>query len=278
MTRVLHFALVLTLVAYPAAAQHVGRLQVGPSRTSVSEPLADSVGTASRSPRGFAQALGRMPLWATPIASAIVPGLGQARLGKDRFVAYLAVEAYLLLQYRDHTGDVRDHERTFRGLARDIARRTFPGQHPDTVFQYYEKLKENLESGQFTLVPNGPTVPETDLSTYNGREWLSARQQFGVPLDDPDPRSRPNYAAALALYESRAFRQEYGWSWKNAQLEWDLYKRTIDRSNESTRRATQHFIALIANHVLSTVDAFATVRLIEARGGNMRVSASLTLP
>lgn len=258
-------------------AQARGGLQVGVALPTMVAP-AHLEGAAADTAGRFARVLGRMPVWATPVASAVIPGLGQARLGKDRFVAFLAAEAYLLLQYRNHVGDAQESGRAFRGLARDIARRTFPGPHPDTAFQYYEKLKENLESGQFTRVPNGPTVPETDLSTYNGREWLSARQQFGVPLDDPTPESQPNYAAALELYESRAFRPEYGWSWKNAQLEWDLYKRAIDRSNESSRRATQHFIALIANHVLSTVDAFATVRLIEAGAGSMRMSASISLP
>lgn len=277
--RIARYVLVATLIAQPAAGQELARLQVGAGRVDAHASAHDGWRRATSDSTGrLAGRLARMPIWAAPVASALIPGAGQARLGKDRFVAYLAVEAYLLLQYRNHAGDVREHERTFRGLARDIARRTFPGEHPDTVFQYYEKLKENLESGQFTLVPNGPTVPETDLSTYNGREWLSARQQFGVPLDDPTPESSRNYAAALALYESRAFRQEYGWSWKNAQLEWDLYKRTIDQSNESNRRATQHFIALIANHVLSTVDAFATVRLIQASGGGMRVSARVQVP
>lgn len=269
----------LVLLPSAGAAQEASALRVGATRpaSQAEEPErvpAIVVDSAKRLPR----AMQRIPLWAAPIASAVVPGMGQARLEKNRFVAYMAAEAYLLLQYRKHVNDVKTHERGFRALARDIARRTFPGEHADTVFQYYEKLKENLESGQFTLVPNGPTVPETDLSTYNGREWLNARKQFGVPVDDPDPASTPNYAAALAYYESRAFRQQYGWSWKNAQLEWDLFKRTIDRSNGSYRLATQHFIALIANHVLSAVDAFATVRLIEASAGSMRVSAAIAIP
>ena len=41
---------------------------------------------------------------------------------------------------------------------------------------------------------------------------------------------------------------------------------------------TNDLIALIANHILSSIDAFASVRLMQAAGGGMRISASIPTP
>ncbi len=72
--------------------------------------------------------------------------------------------------------------------------------------------------------------------------------------------------------------QAYGWSWRNAQLEKDLYVRVIGRANDAYRRATNDLIVLIANHVLSTIDAFATLRLLQASQGGLRVGATVGIP
>ena len=98
----------------------------------------------------------RLPLWSAPIASAIMPGLGQVRLKKDRFVGYMAAEAFLLLQYAKNAREGNDNTREYRAIARDVARRNFPGTHPDTVWQYYEKVEKYLESGSYSLAVTGP--------------------------------------------------------------------------------------------------------------------------
>jgi hypothetical protein len=223
-------------------------------------------------------AIDRIPLWAAPIASAIIPGLGQARLRKERFVPYMAAEAFLLLKYVKDIREGNDAARTYRAVARDVARRSFAASPQDTIWQYYEKLEKYLESGTFSLSLNGPTAPETDSTTYNGAQWVLARQQFGIPLDDPGASSLPNYPLALSYYESRAVRQAYGWSWRNAQLEQDLFRRSIARSNDAKRRAKLDFSALIANHLLSAVDAFIVVRLTQLETGGVRVAATLPIP
>jgi hypothetical protein len=218
-----------------------------------------------------------MPVWSSPLASLALPGLGQARLRQGRAIAYLAAESFLLLQYRKDITEGRRNERDYREIARTIARRGFVDAPPDTAWQYYEKLTEFVESGAFTISTSGETVPEPDATTYNGFQWLLARSQFGVP-DDPSERGTARYQRALALYESRAVRQPYRWSWRNAQLEKDLYRRTISRTNDAYRRATIDLSAVIANHLLSAVDAFAVVRLSPSPGGVVRVSTSVTLP
>jgi hypothetical protein len=86
------------------------------------------------------------------------------------------------------------------------------------------------------------------------------------------------YQRALELYESRAVRQPYRWSWRNAQLEQDLYRRTISRTNDAYRRATIDLSAVIANHLLSAIDAFAVVRLLQQPDGTLRVSANIPVP
>jgi hypothetical protein len=263
-------------LAPPVTAQDAAALRVGASPRALLDSAAEPVPAPGDTTSRVRNALDRMPLWSAPLASAIVPGLGQARLHKDRFVAFMAAEAFLVLQYAKSSNEGRDNAQNFRAISRDIARRGFPGTHPDTsAWKYYETMEKYLESGRFTLPTNGPTVPETDVSTYNGSQWVEARLLFGVPLDDPDAVQNPNYARALARYESTAIRQAYGWSWRNAQLEQDLYRRSIGRSNDAYRRATGDLLAIIANHVIGAVDAFASVRLIQAAGGEMRMSASI---
>jgi hypothetical protein len=203
-----------------------------------------------------------------------VPGLGQARLRQGRAAAYLAVEAFLLLQYSKDLSEAHRNERDYREIARTIARRGFVASPPDTAFQYYEKLGKYIESGAYSLTTSGPVVPETDASTYNGAQWDLARRQFGVTLD-PGEVGGPAYERALAMYEELAVQQPYRWSWRNAQLEKDIYSRTIARANDAYRRATLEISAVIANHLLSAVDAFTVVRLSQLPGGSMRLSASI---
>jgi hypothetical protein len=242
-------------------------------RTRVDGSSDSTVGAVRRSLRA---ALDRVPPHAAPLASLLVPGLGQARLRQGRAVAYLAAEAFLLLQYGKDLGEAHRNERDYREIARTIARRGFVASPPDTVWQYYEKLSTYIESGAYSQTISGRVVPETDTTTYNGAQWDLARRQFGVTTD-PGEVGSPAYERALEMYAERAVRQPYRWSWRNAQLEKDIYVRTIARANGAYRRATLDISAVIANHLLSAVDAFAVVRLSQLSGGAMRLSASFPI-
>ena len=219
------------------------------------------------------------PDWWTPLASAVVPGAGQAKLGQDRFVAYLAVEAYALLQYVTDSREAGRQRSNYRELARRVARGPFSEQRPAGDFAYYEKMTQYLESGVYDLVPGGALEPELDTATYNGDQWLLARQTFWASPDIPPDPSSPEYAAALNFYRSRAIGPDYRWSWRNAQLEQDLFRRTIGLSNDAFRRSIADLGVILANHALSMVDAYVSVRLQQPRGrSGIGMSASLPIP
>lgn len=279
--RALVALLLLSAPFAPAGAQRVA--DAGLRLTHVAQSRPDSARSADdplsvTEPGGLRAAIDRLPLWSAPLASLVLPGLGQARLRQGRTAAYLAAESFLLLQYAKDLGEGRRNERDYRSIARTIARRGFVASPPDTAWQYYEKLHEFLESGVFSSATSGPTIPESDPATFNGYQWQLARRQFGLPDTDPGSANPAMYQRALELYERRAVRQPYRWSWRNAQLERDLYRRTINQTNDAYRRATFDLSAVIANHLLSAIDAFAVVRLMQQPNGALRVSATIPVP
>lgn len=222
----------------------------------------------------------RIPRSAAPIASAVLPGLGQAMLGQHRMVVYLAAEGYFWSQYVVQSREYRRQRDAYRTLARNVARYSFSRTGPDGSWQYYEAMGGDfIESGAFSLSDGGPTVPETDPETLNGDLWIRAQRLQGISGPTPPP-SDPAYQRALAFYEARAVPANLRWSWRNALLERDLFKRAIGDANDSFRRATMARGILIANHLLSAIDAFAAVRLSApvAPDGTTRFTVTLPLP
>ena len=207
--------------------------------------------------------------WAV-LASALVPGTGQALLGQDRFIAYLAVEAFAWARYRADSREGQRARATYRRLASEVARRPFSVVRPVGDFEYYERMEKFAESGVFDAVDGGLLEPEVDTTTANGAIWLLARQTYWTDPNAPPPVESPEYARAAAFYRERAIRPEYRWSWGNARLEYAEFRRTIRRSNNAYRTSLQDLGLVIANHALSTVDAFITVRL--RRQGDTRLT------
>lgn len=182
-------------------------------------------------------------------------------MSQDRFIAYLALEGYMWSRYVADRREGRDQRNRYRALARDVARAPFPGPKPAGGFEYYERMEQFLESGVYDLVPGGDLQPEVDIATYNGSLWLLARRTYWADPDvTPPPESAP-YRQAMQLYQLRATRPDFQWSWRDAELEQDLFRRTIDLSNEAVRRSILDLSVLLANHALSTVDAFVTMRV-----------------
>ena len=216
--------------------------------------------------------------WWTPLASAALPGAGQVVLKQDRFVAYMAVEGYFWLRfYADRREGLRQRD-AYRKLANDVARAGFSTEKPVGNFEYYERMEHYIESGVFDAVPGGSIQPETDTTTFNGSIWLLARRTYWTDPDVPPPAGSPAYLRAEALYRDRAVLPAFRWSWRDAQLEQDLYRRTISQSNEAFRRAVQDLGVVLANHVLSTVDAYVAVRLQRAATPGRDYGLTVTVP
>jgi len=240
---------VLLALNTPAAAQRVLPPTIPPLVHRAAPPA-----------RGDTSVAGNVP-WYAPLASLAVPGLGQALLGDDRALAYVAVEVYALLEYRAQRSEALRGQSRYREIARDVARAIFPGPRATGPFEYYEAMRRYTESGAFDRVQGGDVDPEIDETTYNGSIWRLARDTYWSDPSVPPPQDSEAYRAAVSLYLQRAVLPEYQWSWRDASLEHDLYRTTIDRSNRAFRRARTQFGILLANHLLSMADAFATVRV-----------------
>jgi hypothetical protein len=223
---------------------------------------------------------GGVPLWLAPIFSALIPGSGQLHLGQDRFAGYAAVEAYGWIRYLTHRADGKRARNGYRSLAADVARSAFSSSTPVGDFEYYEQMRRYLESGVFDVSDAPGVQPELDESTYNGTIWRRARDTF---WDDPNvepPTASDAYMRSIDFYSRRAVSQEFRWSWRNAQLEHDLFGRTIEGSNDDFRRSVTDFGVILGNHVLSMVDAFVALRLragAPAAGSGYSISARIAV-
>jgi hypothetical protein len=253
------------LEAQPSRNPVVGVVAALDSRdSSAADPASQLLAQASLSETN--EPLDFLPEWVAPIFSALVPGGGQLRLGQDRFAVYAAVEAYGWVRYLRHRADGRRARDGYRALAAEVARSLFTPNGRPGSFEYYESMEKYLESGVFDMSDEADLQPEQDVSTFNGFLWRRARETFWEdPEVSPPPDSRA-YEQAIAYYQERAVTDEFRWSWRDAQLEYDLFRRTIAGSNQSYRQAVQDLGVILANHVLSTVDAFVTLRL-HARPG-----------
>lgn len=221
----------------------------------------------------------RAPMIVRPLASLFLPGTGQLLGKQDRGAVYIAAEIYMVSRFLQLDREAGRDARRFQDLAYDVARRQFnpppPGAHRDTVFEYYEQMERFVESGRYDADPGGAFVPESDARTYNGSVWLLARRTFWAdPSVAPDPTS-PEYWRALQFYQERAVGPNFLWSWRDHPLEHEVYRETIRRSDDGFRRAQNQLGLLLANHIVSAVDALISSRLAAAAGRPAEVHTQL---
>jgi hypothetical protein len=214
--------------------------------------------------------------WARPVASLVIPGTGQLMGRSDRAALYLVAEALFLVRYFSLQRDGHHNADQYHELAFNVARGGFDPTIRDTVWDYFEAMGKYIESGPFDTDPGPDLVPPSDELTFNGKIWLLARETFFQQPDSaPDPGSA-EYARALDFYRRRAVGPDFRWSWRSAGIEQDLYRQTIRSSDEAYRRAREQLGLLMANHLLSAVDALISNRL-PRRGPLKDVSAGLRL-
>jgi hypothetical protein len=146
-------------------------------------------------------------------------------------------------------------------MALRVSRAGFPGPKPQGNFEYYERMEHWIASGVYDGDPGAGFAPETDTTTFNGKMWSIARTTYWSDPKTPPPVGSAAYEAALRFYRQNAVTPEFQWSWRSAPLHQDVYRRSVRASNDGFRRAVQDIGAVIANHVLSTVDAYISLRL-----------------
>ncbi|HEY0932056.1 MAG TPA: hypothetical protein VGE27_19220 [Gemmatimonas sp.] len=200
------------------------------------------------------------PWWA-PVASVALPGAGQFVLRQQRSAAYAVAEGYLILQYLAARRDGNRERETYRQIAVDVARRQFGGDFPVGAWEYYERMEKFQESGAYNRNPGGPLTPETDETTFNGNRWKFARETYWRDPNVEPSRNSSEYQNAIAFYERTAVRDDFRWSWRDARLEQDQYKETINGANRSYQRAVNYAGVLLVNHLTALIDAYVSVRL-----------------
>jgi len=200
--------------------------------------------------------------------SALVPGAGQRMLGQSRWVPYLALEAWAWLRYFDRARQGRALERRYKDLAWSVARLVSSGPRRDGPFEYYEAMGKYVASGAYDAEPHRPGLqPEEDPATFNGAVWQLARSIYLPAGADPVDTESIEYWQALNYYAQNATPPPFAWSWSSSPLAQQRFRELIRESDESLREATTMLGLILANHMVSAVDAFITARVRAAQDG-----------
>jgi hypothetical protein len=237
----------VSLLAVDARAQSLRAARAG-----VSPP--DDVSESAANRRGPS-------LVTATLASAILPGAGQAMLRSGRAFIYAGIEVLGWVRYSKQQNDGDRFRRRYRELSRTVARAAFNPAGPDGDWDYYERMEKFAASGAFDRIPGGDVDPESDASTYNGSIWLLARQTYWRNPDAPPAPASPEFQSALAFYTKRAVPPDLRWSWVGAAEGFQQFRHSVAASNTAFKRAEQTAGLIIANHILSAVDAYVSVRM-----------------
>jgi hypothetical protein len=85
----------------------------------------------------------------------------------------------------------------------------------------------------------------------------------------------PEYESALAYYRANAIPDDYIWSWGNNRLEQEEFQETIARSDAAFRAATRMMGVILANHIVSAVDALVLARVKMLSRHGVRIGTTL---
>jgi hypothetical protein len=241
-----------------------GELSVGdPGGISERAPAMD----ASAAPRPQVVESRRV---APVLLSLAVPGVGQRVMGQRRGWVYLSLEVVGWAFWLDRRMAGADYRDRYRDLAWEVAR-VPAGPRADGAFPYYETLSHWLRSGDYDSdASTSGLQPEGDPTTYNGAIWARAVGLF-LPDGAVVPESDPAYQSALAYYRDRAYSTEFLWDWSGEEGAQSEFADLIVESDERFRQATNVVGAVIANHLVSAVDAYLSAR---GRSAPIRIRAA----
>ena len=128
-------------------------------------------------------------------------------------------------------------------------------------------------SGLFDVEPLiAGLQPELDETTFNGVQWKRARALRGGGSPVP---GTPPYESALAYYRANAIPDAYIWSWGSNRLELEQFQETIVRSDDAFRASTRMMGVILANHVVSAVDALVLARIKLLKQQGLRIGTTL---
>ena len=193
-------------------------------------------------------------------SSLVVPGLGQYRLGARRWIVYAGLEVLSGFLYVDSRADARELRAAYRDFAWERARLGLGGvPRQDGSFEYYETLSKWARSGAWDADPALDGLqPEDDPGTFNGSIWALAAGIYA--LDPAALEDSPGYVRALDYYRERAYGPSFLWQWPSGDDQ-SRFGSLIAGSDERFRDARRALWMLVANHLLSSLDAFVTARL-----------------
>ncbi|MGV3708185.1 MAG: hypothetical protein ACO1Q7_05030 [Gemmatimonas sp.] len=229
-------------------------------------------------PHSVSRWQGRAPRasWLAPAASLVLPGAGQAILRQQRSLAYVVAEAFLVIQAMRANTDFKDARLRYQTIAADVARRQFGTDRPAGPWEYYESVADSrwTSSGDYDLQLGGRFTPEIDETTFNGSQWLLARTLYWANPGTAPAESSPEYQRAVAYYREHAVQGSYRWTWRDNQNARAEYIQSINDANRSKQDRVSMVGIIAANHLLSLVDAYVTVR-IRRYGGAGLVGANI---
>jgi hypothetical protein len=191
--------------------------------------------------------------------SFLLPGLGQHYLAdRSRMWIFGALEVAgwaAFLERRSSGAGLQDVYRDFAWSRGRVQR----ASRMDGDFDYYEALTKWGRSGAFDSDPAQQGIqPEVDATTYNGTIWTRAQGLFlgGSAGQEGDP----GYEQARAYYVDNAYGTEFLWDWSEDPAGQSELGDKIEESDERFRQATTFVGVIIANHLVSAIDAFITGR------------------
>ena len=115
----------------------------------------------------------------------------------------------------------------------------------------------------------GKFTPEPDEATYNGRQWLLARELYWANPSEKPAENSAEYQRAVAYYQAHAVQGSFRWTWRDNQNAKELYSQTIIEANHTKQRQVSLVSLVVANHLLSLVDAYVSVRLRRYGGAGL---------